>query len=165
MLVTKHPALEVVHQAGRGHEAGVEAAYAREGFARARVTPFIEDTASAIANADIVVARAGAITIAEVCAVGRPLVLIPLPHAADDHQTKNAEEVARAGAAVWLRQDAADARTLADCLDRILTDDGARKAMAREAQKRGRPHAAREVAADLLALARVSPREQLEDAV
>jgi len=157
-LAVRYPSLDVMHQAGRGNEGAVATAYAKEGVARVTVTPFIEDAIAAITEADVVVARAGAVTIAEVCAIGRAAILIPLPHAADDHQTKNAESLAKDGAAVWLSQAAADEEALASRLDRLLADAGARVAMARAAASRGRPNAAHDVAADFLGLAGIPPR-------
>lgn len=159
-LAARHSILDVVHQSGRGNEGEVAEAYARAGVARATVEPFIEGAAAAIAEADVVVARAGAVTIAELCAVGRASILVPLPHAADDHQTKNAMALAAEGAAVSLPQAAADEDALAAALDRLLTDTAARVAMAAAAARRGRPNAAREVAADFLELAGIPLRAE-----
>jgi UDP-N-acetylglucosamine--N-acetylmuramyl-(pentapeptide) pyrophosphoryl-undecaprenol N-acetylglucosamine transferase len=145
------PALEVVHQAGRDREEAVRAAYAREGVPRATVLPFIEDVAKEIAAADLVVARAGATTIAEILAIGRPAILIPFPHAADDHQAKNA--LAAAGAAVTIRQEAADAVRIAMEVTSLFEDPTRRAQMAEAARALGRPSAAVDVAEDLLALA------------
>jgi UDP-N-acetylglucosamine--N-acetylmuramyl-(pentapeptide) pyrophosphoryl-undecaprenol N-acetylglucosamine transferase len=150
--------LEVVHQAGRERDAEVRAAYAREGVQRATVLPFIDDVARAIAEADVVVARAGAATLAELTVVGRAAVLVPFPHAADDHQARNAEALARAGGAVCVRQEAADAVRLAREIEHLLGDDAARVAMADASRARGKPGAAHDVALDLLALAGVAPR-------
>jgi UDP-N-acetylglucosamine--N-acetylmuramyl-(pentapeptide) pyrophosphoryl-undecaprenol N-acetylglucosamine transferase len=150
--------VEVLHQAGRGREAVVRAAYAREGVARATVKAFIDDVASAIADADVVVARAGAATLAELTAIGRAAILVPFPHAADDHQGRNAEALARAGGAVCLRQEDADPPRLAREIERLLLDNAARKAMADASRARGRPGAADEVAADVLALAGIALR-------
>ncbi len=157
-LAARHSSLDVLHQAGRGNEGEVASAYAKADVSRVTVTPFIEDAIAAITEADVIVARAGAVTIAEVCAIGRASLLIPLPHAADDHQTKNAESLAKDGAAAWLPQDAADEDALASALDRLLGDADARVAMARAASRRGRPNAARDVAADFLGLAGIAPR-------
>jgi UDP-N-acetylglucosamine--N-acetylmuramyl-(pentapeptide) pyrophosphoryl-undecaprenol N-acetylglucosamine transferase len=151
-------ALNVVHQAGRGRDAAVRAAYAQEGVERVTVVPFIDDVAREIAEADVVVARAGAVTIAEVTAVGRASILVPLPHAANDHQAKNAEDLARSGAAVCLRQEGADSQAIARCLHALLSDDCARMAMADASRARGRPDAAHDIAADLLAFASIAPR-------
>ena len=154
----KVPGLEVVHQAGRDRDAAVRAAYTREMVDRVRVVPFIDDVARALGEADLVVARAGASSIAELTAVGRAAVLVPFPHAADDHQAKNAQELARAGAAVCVRQDAADVGRLAIEIGRLLRDDRARTVMADAARARGKPGAARDVASDLLVLAGIAER-------
>jgi UDP-N-acetylglucosamine--N-acetylmuramyl-(pentapeptide) pyrophosphoryl-undecaprenol N-acetylglucosamine transferase len=146
-------ALDVVHQAGPGRDEGVRAAYASRGVERVLVAPFLDDVAGAIADADVVVARAGAGTIAEIAAVGRASILVPFPSAADDHQGRNAEGFAQAGAAVVVRQADADAARLAGEMTRILLDDGVRARMADAARSRGRPSAAHDVAVDLLAFA------------
>jgi UDP-N-acetylglucosamine--N-acetylmuramyl-(pentapeptide) pyrophosphoryl-undecaprenol N-acetylglucosamine transferase len=150
--------LEVLHQAGRDREGDVRAAYQRAGVARVSVVPFIDDVPQALADADLVVARAGASSIAELTAVGRASVLVPFPHAADDHQARNAEALARAGGAVCVRQEAADAARLAREIEALLGDDGARTAMADACRACGRPEAARDVAVDLLALAGIPER-------
>jgi UDP-N-acetylglucosamine--N-acetylmuramyl-(pentapeptide) pyrophosphoryl-undecaprenol N-acetylglucosamine transferase len=146
--------LDVLHQAGPGRDAGVRAAYAALGVERVVVAPFLDDVAAAIADADVVVARAGAGTIAEIAAVGRASILVPFPSAADDHQGRNAEGFARAGAAVAVRQDQADAARLAGEIARVLLDDQARTSMADAARSHGRPGAAHDIAVDLLDLAR-----------
>jgi UDP-N-acetylglucosamine--N-acetylmuramyl-(pentapeptide) pyrophosphoryl-undecaprenol N-acetylglucosamine transferase len=150
------PGLEVVHQAGQGRDAPVGEAYARAGVTGATVTAFIDEVAKAIAAADVVVARAGAGAVAEITSIGRASILVPFPHAAGDHQAHNAEALARAGAAVCLRQDAADAPRLADELRRLLTDDVARVAMANAARSLGKPDAVQRIAADFLQLAGIS---------
>jgi UDP-N-acetylglucosamine--N-acetylmuramyl-(pentapeptide) pyrophosphoryl-undecaprenol N-acetylglucosamine transferase len=149
--------VEVTHQAGHDREAAVRAAYAREAV-DASVVAFLDDIAEAIASADVVVARAGAGAIAEITAIGRASVLVPFPHAADDHQARNAEVLSSAGAAVCLRQEIADAPRLALEIERLLSDDSARVTMADAARARGRPNAARDVAADLLSLAGMEAR-------
>jgi UDP-N-acetylglucosamine--N-acetylmuramyl-(pentapeptide) pyrophosphoryl-undecaprenol N-acetylglucosamine transferase len=150
--------LEVTHQAGRDRDEAVRAAYAREKVERVSVVPFVEDVAGAIADADLVVARAGAATLAEVTAIGRAAIFVPFPHAADDHQARNAEALARAGAAVCVRQEAATPVRLAGEMDRLLSDAPARAAMADASRAFGRPNAAQDIAADLLDLAGIAPR-------
>jgi UDP-N-acetylglucosamine--N-acetylmuramyl-(pentapeptide) pyrophosphoryl-undecaprenol N-acetylglucosamine transferase len=152
------PEIRVLHQAGRDRDAPVRDAYAAAGVQTARVVPFIDDVAQALADADLVVGRAGAGAIAEITAVGRPSLLVPFPHAADDHQGANADALERAGAAVCLRQENADVPSLAAAIGRLLADEAARRAMAEAARGRGRPDAARYVARDLLALARIEER-------
>jgi UDP-N-acetylglucosamine--N-acetylmuramyl-(pentapeptide) pyrophosphoryl-undecaprenol N-acetylglucosamine transferase len=150
--------LEIVHQAGRDRDADVRAAYARAGLTRVTVTPFLDDVAHALADADLVIARAGASTLAELTAVGRAAILVPYPHAAADHQGKNAEALARVGGAVCIRQDDATPERLARKLESLLRDDTARVRMADASRARGRPGAAADVASDLLDLAGIPRR-------
>lgn len=97
------PRAEVWHQCGRDGAAAVEAAY-RAADVSARVAPFIDDMAAAYAWADVVICRAGAMTIAELAAAGLASILVPYPHAVDDHQTANAKFLVERGAAVLLPQ-------------------------------------------------------------
>lgn len=150
--------LSVVHQAGVGRDgvprdAAVRDAYASRGVEGAVVVAFLDDVARAIAEADVVVARAGAGTIAEITAIGRAAILVPFPHSADDHQGRNAEGLARLGAAVSVHQQEASATRLASEIERVLGDDSLRVSMADAARAHGRPTAAHDVAVDLLALA------------
>jgi UDP-N-acetylglucosamine--N-acetylmuramyl-(pentapeptide) pyrophosphoryl-undecaprenol N-acetylglucosamine transferase len=161
-LALEGRAVDVLHQTGRDRDRPVRDAYARAKIERARVVPFIDDVAQAIADADLVVARAGAGTIAEITAIGRASLLVPFPHAADDHQARNAEALALAGASVCVRQERADAALLASEIGRLLADDVARRAMAERARARGRPDAARRVAKDLLALGAIGERAPRE---
>ncbi len=158
-LALEGRAVDVLHQAGRDRDAAVRAAYERAGVdARAASWPSSTTWRSAIADADLVVARAGAGTIAEITAIGRASVLVPFPHAADDHQARNAEALERAGGAVCVRQTGADPAGLAAEIGRLLATISARRAMADRARARGRPDAARRVARDLLALAAIDER-------
>jgi UDP-N-acetylglucosamine--N-acetylmuramyl-(pentapeptide) pyrophosphoryl-undecaprenol N-acetylglucosamine transferase len=142
--------LRVVHQTGSSMVGAVTARY-RELGVDAEVTPFIDDMASAYANAALVIARAGATSVAEICAIGRASILVPYPHAADDHQAKNAETLASQGACVAIRENALDAATLATHVERLLRDTGARTSMAEAARKLGRPDAAAAIVDDLCA--------------
>ena len=94
----------VVHQAGEKHLAALEANYAAAGV-RANCVAFIQDMAGAYEWADLVLCRAGALTVAELAAAGAASILVPFPHAVDDHQTSNARFLSAAGAAVLLPQD------------------------------------------------------------
>jgi UDP-N-acetylglucosamine--N-acetylmuramyl-(pentapeptide) pyrophosphoryl-undecaprenol N-acetylglucosamine transferase len=149
-------ALAIVHQAGRDRERAVRDAYAQSGCRSVEVVPFLDDVAERMAAADLVVARSGAVTVAEISAVGRAAVLIPFPHAADDHQAKNAMSLADVGGAVCIRQEAADEARLADEIAGLLFDDARRVRMADAARDHGRPHAAEDVAKDLISLAGVA---------
>jgi UDP-N-acetylglucosamine--N-acetylmuramyl-(pentapeptide) pyrophosphoryl-undecaprenol N-acetylglucosamine transferase len=117
-----------------------------------QVVDFLDPMADGYAVADLIVGRAGAITVAELCAWGLPSVLVPLPTAAADHQTHNARAMATSGAAAFLAQSELTADRLAEVLDGLLGDPLARERMARAARERGRPEAAREIAANLLTL-------------
>jgi UDP-N-acetylglucosamine--N-acetylmuramyl-(pentapeptide) pyrophosphoryl-undecaprenol N-acetylglucosamine transferase len=150
--------VEVLHQSGRGNDQAVRDAYASAKVEEATVVPFIDDIAHAIADADLVIARAGAGTIAEITAIGRPSILVPFPHAAGDHQARNAEALAHVGGSLCLRQDAASPERLALEIERLLADDAGRAAMADVARLRGRPDAARSIAMDLLSLASLDRR-------
>jgi UDP-N-acetylglucosamine--N-acetylmuramyl-(pentapeptide) pyrophosphoryl-undecaprenol N-acetylglucosamine transferase len=117
-----------------------------------RVIDFLDPMADGYAVADLVVSRAGMITVAELCAWGLPSVLVPLPTAAADHQSHNARVLADAGAATLLAQSALTAGTLAEAVGRLLRDEPFRQAMAARARGRGRPQAATDIVSNLLTL-------------
>ncbi len=144
--------VNVVHQTGKDKDAAVRELYRELGVA-AEIVTFIDDVAGAIAAADIVIERAGAGSVAELCAVGRAAVLVPYPFAADDHQRHNAESLAKGGAAVCIVQSEATVERVAGELARLIDDPARRSDMARWARERGRPDAARVIARDLLQLA------------
>lgn len=152
-LLTAAERPAVLHQSGRGRQAEVAAAYAAAGVA-ADVREFIDDMAGAYRAADLVVGRAGATTIAEVAAIGRPALLIPFPFAADDHQTVNARSLEHAGAARVLPQKETTAEALAKSIQEILADDVLRARMTQASRKLGRPDAAREIVDALYAMGR-----------
>ena len=104
---------EVVHQSGAQHLESLKQAYERAGV-RAHAVAFVKDMAGAYEWADLVVCRAGALTVAELAAAGVASILVPYPHAVDDHQTGNARFLASAGAAMLLPQDQLTPERLAD---------------------------------------------------
>ena len=114
-----------------------------------QVVDFLDPVADAYAVADLVVCRAGMMTIAELAAWRLPSVLIPLPTAAADHQTKNATAMAAAGAAVMLPQEGLDAATLGRTITDLLADRARLSRLAEAAGRRGRPGAVTEIAASL----------------
>jgi UDP-N-acetylglucosamine--N-acetylmuramyl-(pentapeptide) pyrophosphoryl-undecaprenol N-acetylglucosamine transferase len=144
--------IHVVHQTGKDREADVRQAYERAGITTATVVPFLDDVAQQMAAADVVIARAGAVTLAEIVAIGRASLLVPFPHAADDHQAKNAMSLASLDGAICIRQEAADEIRLATELTLLFEDGDRRTRMAAVAREHGHPHAAQEIARDLLAL-------------
>jgi UDP-N-acetylglucosamine--N-acetylmuramyl-(pentapeptide) pyrophosphoryl-undecaprenol N-acetylglucosamine transferase len=105
------------------------------------LVPFIEDMAGAYAWADLVVCRAGALTVAELCAVGLPAVFIPYPAAVDDHQTANAGPMIQAGAATIIQERDLEAGSLADVLGRWLLERDELKILAGKARRLARPGA------------------------
>ena len=146
--------IEIRHQAGRGAKAEeARAAYAAAGV-EAEVLEFVDDMAAAYGWADLVICRAGALTIAELAAAGVASVLVPYPHAVDDHQTRNARHLAAAGAAVLVPQDALDPGVLGERIAAWCRDRGALVGMARRARALATVDAAARVADACLALAR-----------
>jgi len=125
---------QVRHQTGRAHLEKVRQQYAAAGV-EADVLPFIENMAEAYAWADLVICRSGALTVSELAAAGVASILIPYPHAVDDHQTRNARFLVEAGAARLLPQTALNAAALADVLREFcLEPEAGRKALMLMAQ-------------------------------
>jgi UDP-N-acetylglucosamine--N-acetylmuramyl-(pentapeptide) pyrophosphoryl-undecaprenol N-acetylglucosamine transferase len=122
----------------------------REHYARLRIpaelTTYIEDMPDKLADAHLVIGRAGASTIAELTAAGRPAILIPFPSATDDHQTANAREMTKAGGARTIQQDSFTPEVLARQIDAMAADPIALNNAASRALSVGRPHAARDLA-------------------
>lgn len=152
--------IDVVHQCGADHEAAAREAYARAGLASAVVTPFLDDVATKIAEADVVIARAGASAVAEITAVGRAAVFVPFPHAADDHQAQNALALEAEHGCVCLRQEVADEARLAREILALFSDETRRVRMADAARAHGRPEATDDIARDLLTLAGISRKRR-----
>ena len=154
------PGLTIVHQSGPRMLEQTRAEYAASGAdpARWRVEAFLTDMPSEYAAADLVLARSGS-TIAELCAAGKPSVLVPLPTAADDHQRKNAEVLAGAGAAMMLLQQDATPEALEQMLEDLLLDGDRRRRMAEAAKSLARPGALERIAGMVLRLAGDSSNE------
>lgn len=136
--------LKVVHQTGEAELESVRSRYAAHGI-ETDVRAFIDDMATAYADADLVICRAGATTLAELTALGKPAILVPYPFAADDHQRKNAESLVKRGAAIMILDRELSADALAQAI-RTLREDRPRLAkMAAAAHALGRPQAAERV--------------------
>jgi UDP-N-acetylglucosamine--N-acetylmuramyl-(pentapeptide) pyrophosphoryl-undecaprenol N-acetylglucosamine transferase len=142
MLAGSGLSMRVTHQTGERDVEMVRASYAAAGIA-AEVEPFLYDMGRRIGEADLVVCRAGATTLAELTAAGKPSLLIPLPTATDDHQRKNAEAIAAAGAAEVVLQADATGAALAERIVRLGRDEAARQRMGRAARSLARLDAAR----------------------
>ncbi len=139
----------VLHQCGQGNDAGVAKAYADAGV-QAQAVPFIEDMAQALADCDVVVCRAGAVTVSELCAAGVAAVLVPLIVSTTSHQRDNAQWLAAHGAGVHLPQSDLNPRRLAELLAGFSRE--ALLAMAGKARALAKPQAAARVADQIEAL-------------
>ncbi len=144
--------MTLMHQTGERDLERVRSGY-REARLEAEVEPFVFDMDRQMARADLVVCRAGATTLAEIAAAGRPAVLIPLPTATDDHQRKNAEVFAQAGAAEVIDQRRLSGPTLASTLLALGSDVERRERMSAAARRLGRPDAARVIVDCIFSLA------------
>jgi UDP-N-acetylglucosamine--N-acetylmuramyl-(pentapeptide) pyrophosphoryl-undecaprenol N-acetylglucosamine transferase len=134
---------EVTHQAGEKNIEALRAGYASAGV-QAELVAFIDDMAARYADADVVLCRAGALTVAELACAGVASILVPLPHAVDDHQTGNAKFLSERGAAVLLRQSELTPENLARLLRGL--DRQQLLAIAERARRLGKPEATRIVA-------------------
>jgi UDP-N-acetylglucosamine--N-acetylmuramyl-(pentapeptide) pyrophosphoryl-undecaprenol N-acetylglucosamine transferase len=142
-------ALRVRHAAGRGAADAVRARYVEAGVV-ARVDEYIDDMAAAYADTDLVVCRAGATTIAELTIVGLPAVYVPFPHAADDHQTRNAQSVVAAGGGILLRDDEMSSARPVTILSELLRHPEVLARMGAAARTLSKPVAADNIALDIL---------------
>ena len=143
---------QVVHQCGaRGLEEARDA-YAVAGV-QAHIVPFIDDMAGAYAWADLAVCRAGALTVAELTAAGLGALLVPFPHAVDDHQTRNGQALVDAGAAELIQEATLDIDTLARRLQTLLADRPRLLAMAAAARDLAKPDATDTIASVCLEVA------------
>lgn len=147
----------LVHQTGAADRERIEARYREMGElganGRVQVHAFIDDMAGAYGAADVVIGRAGALTLAELAIVGKPAILIPLPTAADDHQSKNAAQFAQAGAALVLDQRTATAQELANAIAGLAADRDKQAAMGQAMRALARPRAAEAIVDRLQTLA------------
>ncbi|PLW83385.1 undecaprenyldiphospho-muramoylpentapeptide beta-N-acetylglucosaminyltransferase [Kineobactrum sediminis] len=138
--------VEVWHQAGNAHVDDLGKEYGEMLEHGVRVSAFIEDMAAAYGWADLVICRAGALTVAELAIMGRPSLLVPLPHAIDDHQSANARALADHGAALLLRQRELKAADLAATLAGYIANPQRLAAMAAATSAAARPRATEQVA-------------------
>jgi UDP-N-acetylglucosamine--N-acetylmuramyl-(pentapeptide) pyrophosphoryl-undecaprenol N-acetylglucosamine transferase len=163
-LARRHAPLTVVHQTGER-----DATWAREQYAAAgvdaRAEPFLDPVAPEVLSADLVVSRAGATTLAELAAAGRPTILVPFPAATDDHQRRNARVFSEAGAAVLLDERDLTGARLAEVASGLIGDRGRLDVMSHAMRTLARPDAAGRIVDCLLQLARgVAPAAAARDA-
>ena len=157
VLLDSVPGLSILHQAGARHAETTEAAYRDSGAdpSRWQVSPFLDDMPARFAQANLIMARSGASTVAELAAAGKPALLVPFAAAADDHQTRNAEEMVKAGAALMLKEpDLADHTKVVDHLLQLLTSPERLAAMSSASLTQAHPRAAEDIVDRLLSLAK-----------
>ncbi len=145
------PRFNLIWQTGASDHARV--AGARAWPPGALIEPFYPSMAAVYPLLDLIVCRAGAMTLAEVAAWGLPSILVPYPYATDDHQTQNARQLEERGAAIVLPESELSARRLANLIAGLLSDSDSRTRMAAAARAAARPDAARVIADRILALA------------
>jgi UDP-N-acetylglucosamine--N-acetylmuramyl-(pentapeptide) pyrophosphoryl-undecaprenol N-acetylglucosamine transferase len=134
-------AVRIVHQSGPGAFEQMREAFQASGL-EGEVVPFIQDMPGAFAGADLIVCRSGAGAVSELAAAGKPSVLVPFPHAADDHQTHNAEALARAGAGQMLRDAELTGESLFAAVQKLADAGGGLERMGAAARQFARPGAA-----------------------
>lgn len=137
-------AIEVWHQVGEAHASAMQSAYDGVSF-KVRVAAFIEDMAAAYAWADLVICRAGAITVSELAQVGVASILIPYPYAVDDHQTRNAQFLSKNDAAILLPQTALSVETLVHLMKELYNNPDRLQAMSAAARNCATPTALQKV--------------------
>jgi UDP-N-acetylglucosamine--N-acetylmuramyl-(pentapeptide) pyrophosphoryl-undecaprenol N-acetylglucosamine transferase len=147
------PQIHVIHQTGQADFAAVKEAYAALPFA-AEVTPFIDQMDEAYARADLIVCRAGATTVAELTAFGKPAILVPYPYAIYDHQRGNAGALEARGAAEMILDQEMTGEKLAARLRFYVSAPARLAAMAHAARAMGRPQAAQRIVDECYTLAR-----------
>ena len=144
-LLPPDPGFEVRHQAGKNRDDETRGAYRKAGI-EAEISEFIDDMAEAYGWADIVVCRSGALTVSELAAAGVAAILVPFPYAVDDHQTRNAEFLVEAGAAVLMPETGITAELVADILLSLAVDRKNLVQMAENARTVSVPDSAERVA-------------------
>jgi UDP-N-acetylglucosamine--N-acetylmuramyl-(pentapeptide) pyrophosphoryl-undecaprenol N-acetylglucosamine transferase len=148
------PGIHIVHQTGERDYNDAQAEYANlSGSVEAY--RFIDDMPGRFAQADLLICRSGASTVAEVTAAGKPAVFVPFPRAADDHQKRNAEALERAGAAVMLEESKLSRETLVQAVSSLFSEPSRLERMGRAAHKLSHPNAAHDIAAMAARLAAI----------
>lgn len=145
--------VELLHQTGSEAHAGLAHEFAESGLP-GEVMPFIADMPQAFARADLIVCRSGAGAVAEVMAAGKPSILVPFPYAADQHQLRNAEALARSGAAKLVLDKDMDGRRLFEEVEKLANNPERLHIMGRRAREMAHPNAARRAAEILEEVAR-----------
>jgi UDP-N-acetylglucosamine--N-acetylmuramyl-(pentapeptide) pyrophosphoryl-undecaprenol N-acetylglucosamine transferase len=155
-LLDAIPGLTILHQSGLRHAEITRAAYAASGAdaERWQVLPFLDDMPARFAQANLVMARSGASTVAELAAAGKPALLVPFAAAADQHQRRNAEVMVQSGAAVMLQENELEqpGKLLRNLVELLNSPEGL-TSMGAAARRQAHPHAAERIAEKLVELA------------
>ncbi len=156
MKQIKLQSIDVWHQTGKGNQEAVLESYQEYGLPeeKVKVTEFIDDMAEAYKWADVVICRAGALTVSELAMAAKPAVFVPLPHAVDDHQTKNAMYLVERGAAKLIPQAEFNGTTLAQMLNTLFISDTVVQKMAKAAHDAAHADATANVAGICIELAK-----------
>ena len=152
MLAAAHPSLRVIHQTGERDFEEVAAAYRACSSIPAEVVPFLYDMPRVFRQADLIVSRSGATTVAEITACGKPAVLIPFPHAVHGHQERNARVLERAGAAQVIVDARLSGDALAGAISALLARPDRLREMARCSKSLGQADAAERIVSECRAL-------------
>src|SRR5579864_2118576 len=139
------PAMHIIHQTGERDYNDAQSAYVGSGVA-AEVSSFIQNMPEAFSRADLLLCRSGASTVAEITAAGKPAIFVPFPRAADDHQRRNAESLAKQGAAVLIPEAELTPDRLVAAVTELLHDRARLDDMGKAARKLAHPNAAAEIA-------------------
>ena len=145
-LVRAIPALHIIHQTGERDYQEAQRVYLEAGVP-AEITQFIDQMPDAFRRADLLICRSGASTVAEVAAAGKPAIFIPFPHAADDHQRRNAQAFERGGAAILLPESELNPTSLAQEVTTLLKDPARLARMSQTARALAHADAAQQIAA------------------
>jgi UDP-N-acetylglucosamine--N-acetylmuramyl-(pentapeptide) pyrophosphoryl-undecaprenol N-acetylglucosamine transferase len=144
-LCAKVPGIHIIHQTGERDYNATQAAYTSLG-GTVKAHRFIDNMPAYFSQADLILCRSGASTVAEIAAAGKPAVFVPFPRAADDHQKRNAEALERAGAAVMLEESNLNRESLVNAVTGLFADRAKLTQMGDAASKLAHPNAARDIA-------------------
>lgn len=143
--------IQLIWQCGKNSHKEIEAQVEASGLKNIRLLPFISRMECAYGAADLIVSRAGAISISELCVIGKPVILVPSPNVAEDHQTKNAEALSRRNAAVMIVDREAEEK-LVDCMLELLEDEKRQVELSDNIKKLGISNAAERIAVEVTKL-------------
>ena len=145
-LCVKIPGIHITHQTGERDYNAAQAAYTSLG-GTVEAHRFIDNMPAYFSQADLILCRSGASTVAEIAAAAKPAIFVPFPRAADDHQKRNAEALARAGAAVMLEESNLSRESLVSAVTGLFANRSKLTQMGEAASKLAHPNAARDIAA------------------